>query len=234
MLDQLNKLYETSVFLLPWGTFLIGLLGSLHCLGMCGGLVLSCAPEAKNNIAYQLGRLSSYSVLALLIGYVGSFFKFSKSDPVLTVIPALIIGSTLIWIGLRGFIKNRVSFHTPSKFSNFTHGIWSKIMPKPGQAVSTKTSYSIGAFSIFLPCGLLYGVIAALGAFESPLLALACVITFWCGTLPLMAGAPDIIKRFLRPLQQKLPLLSSAFLILIGLGTIGHRVYLSYQVTSCH
>ena len=236
MLDQLDDLYLTSKFLLPWSTFVIGFVGSLHCVGMCGGLVMSCSPTPTNNSFYQLGRLVSYSFLALLAGFLGNYFSFSKTNPIASVVPALIIGLMLIWIGLRHFIKNSNQLKLPVKLSALIHKTWGKILPKGGKAITKKTSFLIGSFSIMLPCGLLYGVILVLAAFNNPLLAWLCIFTFWVGTLPAMGFAPDIIKRFLRPLYQKLPVLTSTFMIVVGITTIAHRVFLSYQATgaNCH
>ena len=234
MLVQLDDLYTTSKYLLPWSTFLIGIIGSLHCAGMCGGLALSCSPTIKNNGSYQLGRLFSYSLLALLSGFIGSYFHFSKTNPIFSVIPGVLIGLVLIWIGLKVFLKNSNSFQLPPKINQFIYRLWGKFLPKNNQEVTLKNSFFVGSFSILLPCGLLYGVILTLGAFNTPLWSLVCIFTFWLGTLPMMAFTPNIIKIILKPLSQRMPLITSSVLIVVGLGTIISRVYMSYQVVSCH
>ena len=96
--------------------------------------------------------------------------------------------------------------------------------------------FVIEPVSIFLPCGFLYGVVIALATFSNPMIALISIITFWIGTLPAMSVAPDLIKRILKPLYQRMPLVTSSFLIIIGFLTIINRVSMAYQEVhnSCH
>lgn len=234
MSDLLNDLYSTSQVLLPWMTFLIGLVGSIHCAGMCGGLVMACGSKVSNNISYQLGRLVSYSILAILSGVIGSYFSFTKSSPIYSIIPGVLIGIVFIWLGIKVFLVNSSRIKIPNIVSKMIYSSWSKVLPQKGEVVTRSTSFSIGAFSILLPCGLLYGVILALGSFNSPLWALLCIFTFWLGTLPMMGFAPNLIKIVLTPVAKRLPIITSLVLILLGIGTILHRIHMSYQTVSCH
>lgn len=235
MSDQFAELLNTSKYLLPWSTFLIGLLGSVHCVGMCGGLVVSCAPRMTNNISYQIGRLTSYGILAMLAGVLGSFLNFRESDPVISVVSGSIIGLMFIWFGLKRFVTSSSKLKLPHFLEKTIYKLWSKFLPKGKENISVVSSFMVGSFSIFLPCGLLYSVLLALGAFQSPLLALLCIFTFWLGTLPLMSFAPEILVKLLRPLSLKLPLVTSSTLVLIGVVTIAHRLYSLYHVApTCH
>ena len=60
--------------------FLIGLLGSMHCIGMCGGFVAmyalkkpTAAPSLPYHLLYNIGRMSTYAIIGGTLGYVGSF-----------------------------------------------------------------------------------------------------------------------------------------------------------------
>lgn len=234
-MDQLDSLYTTSKFLLPWAVFVIGLLGSLHCVGMCGGLVMSCAPTPKNNMFYQLGRLLSYSLLALLAGSITNYFSFGKNYPIASTIPGVFLGGILVYTGAKLIFARAGLISGPQFFSKFRIKLSKKVFPSSGDIITNRTSFFVGTFSILLPCGFLYGVILALAAFNSPILALISIFCFWVGTLPAMAFAPDVIKRILKPLYLKMPLVSSSFLIFIGLITIANRVAMAYQeVKHCH
>lgn len=234
-MGQLDNIYESSKYLLPWTTFTIGLLGSLHCAGMCGGLVLSCSPKIKNNVTYQFGRLTSYSFLAMAAGSIGNYFAFSKSNPIASIVPAMAIGIFLIYLGIKLILKNKPGVNLPRFFTKLRGMMWKKALPRKGESVGIQTSYLIGFMSIFLPCGFLYGVILALATFNSPLLSLVSITTFWIGTLPVMSFAPGLIKRVLRPIYLRMPFVTSSFLILIGFLTIANRVAMAYQeVHSCH
>ena len=234
-MDQLDNIYTSSKYLLPWSVFLIAFLGSLHCVGMCGGLVLSCAPKLKNNILYQLGRLISYSILAVLAGSLGNYFSFSQTNPWASIIPSVFIGFFLVYTGVKLILKKKGMSFNISFLSRLRNRAWAKILPKVHSEVSYISSFLVGLFSILLPCGFLYGVILALATFNSPLLSLISIFCFWLGTLPAMSIAPGLIKSFLRPLYMRMPLITSSFLIIIGFLTIANRVALAYkEVNSCH
>jgi sulfite exporter TauE/SafE/copper chaperone CopZ len=108
--ELLAKLNEGNV---GYGLiFIIGLLAGFHCVGMCGGLVVSYSAsclkngETKNKFAphfqYNLGRLISYSVIGAILGGVGSFFGI---NPIFTGIITVLAGFFMIIMGL-SFIKN--------------------------------------------------------------------------------------------------------------------------------
>ena len=60
----------------PWVSFLAGLSGSLHCVGMCGGLVTASCDKEKDVFRYQVGRLLGYMAIGAFAGFLGSFIKF--------------------------------------------------------------------------------------------------------------------------------------------------------------
>ena len=236
-MDQLDKIYETSKYLLPWSTFLIGFLGSLHCAGMCGGLVMACGNKPTHNALYQVGRLTSYSLLAIISGFAGRFLTVGDVSPTFSLLVALSLGAFLIFLGVKLILKNNSSIKPPKFFTSLSFRLFSKVLPKKNGKNNPMSSYLIGSFSILLPCGFLYGVILALATYRSPLLSLICIITFWIGTLPIMALAPGLIKKLLRPIYLKMPMITSSFLIVIGLMTIANRALALYQTTqghSCH
>ena len=62
-----------------WTAFLLGLAGSLHCAGMCGPLALALPATGTGTVgyvtgrlAYNLGRLATYSVLGVVFGLLGN------------------------------------------------------------------------------------------------------------------------------------------------------------------
>lgn len=62
---------DSSIYI---STFLTSLLGSFHCLGMCGGIVLVIDPLKGGALFYHLGRLVSYLLMGVLAGYLGHQF----------------------------------------------------------------------------------------------------------------------------------------------------------------
>jgi len=229
-----SEILDSSLTMIPWIAFLAGIGGSLHCVGMCGGLVVTCAPTKKSVFTYQIGRLLGYSFLGLLAGSLGHLLTFSQTSPAYSLIPAFLIGGLLIFWGLKSWLGKKAELPVPQTFRKFHMNIWQKMMGKTNG--STK-SFTIGALSIFLPCGLLYGVVLTVASFQNPLIGLMSMFFFWLGTVPAMNFAPDIVRRVFKPLVQKLPRMTALCLIGIGVFTISSRVYGVYMQASgatCH
>jgi sulfite exporter TauE/SafE len=231
-LAQLSDIYTTDTYLVPWIAFLVGIGGSLHCIGMCGGLATGCTVKKNGNILYQLGRLASYTLLGLFAGTMGRFLMFKQDSVYSTLIPAIMIGLIFIYWGLKPWLPN-VQIHMPKKFSDFHMRLWRKYL-----GVEYKDSniapFMIGSLSIFLPCGLLYGVVLALASFKSPMIGAISMLAFGLGTLPAMGLAPSIIQKILTPLRRNMPLVSSFVLVSFGVITISTRLYTYYTTGQCH
>ncbi|MDD0853401.1 sulfite exporter TauE/SafE family protein [Halobacteriovorax sp. GB3] len=210
-----------------------GLGGSLHCVGMCGGLVAACAPTKKSIATYQVGRLFGYLLLGLIGGAIGSLLRFRLSHGESSLLAAFSIGALLIYWGVQSYRGKKAEMPLP-KFVEKTHrSLWIRSMNLFQDQNSAK-SMSVGFLSILLPCGMLYGVIISVSALQSPALAAMLMFFFWLGTLPAMGLAPGIIQKVIKPIFKKAPKLSSIFLIAIGLSTISFRVWGLYQEHFCH
>lgn len=223
MSDHLTSLMNAPVWLVPWFAFLAGLGGSLHCIGMCGGLVVSCGAEKKNLFDYHIGRFLGYALLGLLGGFLGKIFTIQRDNPIYALVPSILIGLIFIYLGSKSFFKGRVQINfvpsfVSSKFNQWQQSAFAK-------SLQLRNSFMIGLLSILLPCGLLYGVVLTLAMSQSPMIGLVSMITFWAGTLPGLVFAPSLFRKILTPLKNRLPLMSSFLLIGIGLTTIAWRVY---------
>lgn len=207
--------------LLPWVSFLAGLGGSLHCVGMCGGLVTATCQKSNDIVRYQLGRLLGYLTLGFFAGMLGKIFTIQASNPKLTFIPGLILGTLFLFWGIQNFRGKKAELPTPKWMGKLYTKLWLRFVYK--NDTSSKPAIT-GLLSILLPCGLLYGVVLGVAAFEHSFHALFTMFFFWLGTLPSMVMAPTVIQKFLRPLKLKLPKAYAVSLILIGVATISYRV----------
>lgn len=214
---------------LPWVSFVAGIGGSLHCVGMCGGLVTATCQSSNEVARYQIGRLSGYLMLGFFAGILGKIFTIQATNPKLTLIPGLILGTLFLFWGIQNFRGKKAEIPVPKFFSLIYTKLWMKFISKNN---NFSKSFFIGALSIFLPCGLLYGVILGIAAFEHSIHALISMFFFWLGTLPSMILAPTIIQKFLRPLKLKLPRAYAISLIIIGLATISYRVVRFQEVNA--
>ncbi|MEA9357643.1 sulfite exporter TauE/SafE family protein [Bacteriovorax sp. PP10] len=213
----------------PWVSFIAGLGGSLHCVGMCGGLVTATCDKNNDIIRYQLGRLLGYLGLGLFAGFIGSLFKFEQTSPAIAIIPGLVIGLLFLYWGIQNWRGKKAELPMPKFMGKLYSYLWKKLVYKN---VNFSKSFFTGLISIFLPCGLLYGVVLGGVAVQHPLMALISMFFFWLGTVPSMVTAPHILRKILNPLRNKLPKTYGATLVLIGLLTVSFRVMAYYDLHS--
>jgi sulfite exporter TauE/SafE len=212
-LDQLNNFF-------PWVSFLAGLGGSLHCVGMCGGLVTASCDRSADIARYQVGRLLGYLALGAVAGFAGGLFNFAAAPSWLMLFPSFLVGSLFIFWGIKSYRGQKAELPLPKFLQRSYQGMWTKVNRTFPQI--TKAFFT-GLISILLPCGLLYGVIAATVALQSPWTAMLGMFAFWLGTLPAMVAAPGLVKRVLRPLSQRRPKVYAIALMTVGVFTIGVR-----------
>lgn len=216
---------------LPWVSFIAGIGGSLHCVGMCGGLVTATCSRSSEVVRYQFGRLAAYLILGFFAGMLGKIFTIQADHPKLTLIPGLIIGLLFLFWGVQNYRGKKAEIPTPKFFNGIYTKLWMKFIH---QNKGFSKSFFTGLLSIFLPCGLLYGVVLGVAAFEHSFQALFAMFFFWLGTVPSMVLAPSIIQKFLRPFKSKLPKTYAISLIIIGLATIGFRISHFQEVSTPH
>lgn len=207
---------------IPAATFLAGLTGSLHCVGMCGGLVTASCHSNKDVVRYQFGRLLGYLVLGLIVGSLAELLDLKTQHPLLSFLPTLLIGLLFIYWGIKAFKQNSQAKHQNKALNKLYFSLWHKLV---ANNKSFSRSFFVGLISILLPCGFLYGVLLGTLASQSMPIAILGMLSFWFGTLPAMVLAPSVIRKILRPFQSHRPRIYASILIIIGLGTISFRGY---------
>ena len=173
-----------------WSALVFGLMGSFHCIGMCGPIAFMLPVDRNSTLKknlqiglYHLGRILSYSIIGLLFGFLGKgFYLFGFQQQL-----SIIIGLLMILIA---FIPYKIV--AKCNFSKPLFHIISKIKSGLGKALKKKTPdtfLTIGFLNGFLPCGLVYmAVFGALSTGNSWQGALYMAI-FGLGTIPLMTTA---------------------------------------------
>jgi len=180
--------------------FFIGLFGSIHCIGMCGPLAF--AIPINNNkwwlitgdkILYNLGRIVTYCVLGLLIGFIGKqLWIYGLQQSV-----SLLSGMLIIVAAFTRLFKMRLS---GSKLLSVLMLPFNKLLSYSLQYHSGH--FIIGLINGLLPCGFVY--LALAGAINTPTPFSAGVFMFWfgMGTFPLMLIA-TISSGFIGPLVRR-------------------------------
>ncbi len=214
--------------------FITGLLGGVHCFGMCGGIVGALTlntPKKQSkltlfsiNIGYNIGRLAGYTVAGALVGLLGSSIidlsGINQAQNVLALIASffmIALGLYLagIWSGI-------------AKLEIIGSHLWKVIQPitKHFMPVTNfKQAIPLGFLWGWLPCGLVYTALiwtlSAGGAIEGALIMLA----FGLGTLPNLLAMGVIAARLSKWVRHpKIRLISGLLVVFIGLLTL-MRVY---------
>ena len=185
--------------------FLGGLLGSAHCVGMCGGFAVMIGAGAhswRTNLArqcvYSGGRIFTYASLGAVVGYAG--LRLAQEMPRVVNAQALfafLAGMFLIVQGLisAGILSRRrlslagmapgrgtASGHAPAIASCLAGGTLGSLLRTPG----SQAAFLAGMLTGFLPCGLVYAYLALATSTNDPLVGSATMLAFGLGTLPLM------------------------------------------------
>lgn len=181
----------------------MGLFGGLHCVAMCGGVVgvlCTAAPrcasagggpggekarQAPYWLAYNAGRLGSYTMLGLLFGTLGTLstgaFPLDGLRFGLRAIAALcMLFVGLHLMGLPSIMRGVESIGAP---------IWRRVSPLTRRFLPLRTprhALVLGGMWGLMPCGLLYGALALSASAESSVLGAATMLAFGIGTLPVM------------------------------------------------
>jgi sulfite exporter TauE/SafE len=186
---------------IPWAVFGASLLGSAHCVGMCGGLILAAAPRPAQVARYHIGRLIGYLTLgtfagSLSLGWIGT----------------LVIAAGLIHMGVSVWRGRGVHFFwIPQAWLNRLY------RAARGQA------FFVGLLSVALPCGWLHGFVLAAASMHSPLKGALVLALFWLGTLPALTATPWIASKVLTPFSRRSPRMAAALLIAAGFLALGAR-----------
>lgn len=169
--------------------FLAGLLGGVHCLGMCGGIVAAMGIQPGGHarwqtlVGYNLGRISSYGAAGALAGLVGS--AAFLSDHLLPVQNALYLLAQvmLILVGLYLAGLNRAVLW----IERLGGGLWRRLQPRVGAMFPVDgfgKAMIAGLFWGWLPCGLVYSMLVSALATGHPRAGAALMLAFGLGTLP--------------------------------------------------
>ncbi|MBB5017607.1 hypothetical protein HNQ59_000876 [Chitinivorax tropicus] len=210
--------------------FLSGLLGGVHCAGMCGGLVgamslnLPAANRHRLIMGYNLGRLTSYVLAGALAGAVGASSLLLQQ--LLPISIALYLIANLLLIGLGLYLAGLSSAIT--QLERLGGRLWRVIQPRLARHLPIRRlsdAWWAGMVWGWLPCGLVYTALVSALASGSPWRGAGVMLAFGLGTLPNLIAMGLSAQQLLRWLQQawvrRLAGLSVAAFGLLGLFRIG-------------
>lgn len=178
-----------------WSGFLLGFLGSFHCVGMCGPLAMALPDPSSSNakfifgrILYNFGRAITYAMMGAVFGLIGYGFYFSGIQRAVSItIGILIIFSALPMLGR---LKNKWQF-------NFS-GRLKKMLAPLFQKTAASNLFIIGLLNGLLPCGFVYMGIAGAVLTGTVIDGTLFMLLFGLGTFPMMMML-SVSRRFVTP-----------------------------------
>ena len=213
-----------------WSALLLGLGGSLHCVGMCGPLALALsagrgrtARFLVSRLLYNGGRTVTYTALGLVFGLVGGVVDFAGWQRGLSVI----LGALIIAGAVGDLLQHRL------EFDRWIGGAGAWLKQPMGRLMrldNPGSLFLVGILNGLLPCSFVLLALAASLAAGGPVQGMAFMALYGAGTIPLML-ATSCAGRVLRPnlqgtIRRILPVgmaALGALLVLRGLGLVaGH------------
>ncbi len=188
--------------------FLAGFVGSLHCIGMCGPLAITCGGRARDTFLWHGGRTATYAILGGLAGAFGSMMPGPG-----WVVPVL---STLLifWFaaGLAGLIEEpHVSIpgvkHLTTNLARRTNFL---------------ARFGFGMATGLLPCGLVYAALGIPVAASDPVVGALAMTAFGVGTMPALTAVAMGLRRVVMG-NLALRRMLAAGVVIAALWSIGMR-----------
>jgi sulfite exporter TauE/SafE len=205
-------------------SFITGLLGTGHCIGMCGGLVsaLSLSGVGQRggwpfHLLYNAGRITTYTVIGAIVGWLGSALAYSDQFRLIT--RSLLLGSDifiiLVGLGTAGLFSwinaAKLGFSGPMRFITIAVNDLRRFPP-------ALSALPLGLIFGFIPCGYLYAVAISAAQSASVSTGAMMLLAFGIGTAPslvLFGGAAHWLSK-----QARAWMMRFAGLIVAGMGVI--------------
>ena len=177
-----------------WSALILGLLASVHCAGMCGGLqaalqqpqvIRSPREHLVHLIALNLGRVCTYLIAGFIVAALGLTLLQPWMTGMASGLPRIAAATVLLLIGMHLlFYRYQIlGFLEP-----LGQGVWrvaTRLIPSVSHS-GLRGSFSRGLLWAFLPCGLLYSVLIVSLFAENAVQGAAITAGFGLGTLPSM------------------------------------------------
>ncbi|TWT96415.1 sulfite exporter TauE/SafE family protein [Neorhodopirellula pilleata] len=210
------------------------LLGSMHCVGMCGPLAIWAsgagekAPRRQiitSTTLYHLGRLITYTIAGLIAGGIGSLVDVGGQTLGFQLAAARVVGSIMVLIGAWKLFSmwlprtTTTSGPVPSRIG----GLLVKLRPYVFRLPPSGRALATGLLTTLLPCGWLYLFALVAAGTGNPFSGAITMAAFWIGTVPaltaLIAGTQTLSRKFV----QIVPTAAAVLLIVTGCVTASGR-----------
>lgn len=230
----------TELWPIASAALVTGLLGSAHCLGMCGGIsglfavnasIRSIRQQIPLSIAYNTGRIATYAFLGIVVAMLGR--GAVNSVPDLAAPVRLASGVLIILVGLQVAFGWRLL----SLVENVGARLWRRVAPAAKGLVPVENllqALGLGLIWGLLPCGLVYSVLLLAATTTDSLSGAVVMIAFGLGTMPAMV-ATGVSASKLAQFMNRRRVGAGLLIILMGIATIAMPIKtLSDSADSMH
>lgn len=181
-----------------YAALLMGLAGSAHCFGMCGGIAGALGMRARslhdNAIStaihaalYQSGRISGYAILGFAFGAVGQLLQSLLDLARISLVLRVAAGFLLLLIAARMLLR----WNGLVVLERIGMRLWKFVQPLTRRLAGggVPQTFMLGVLWGLLPCGMVYSMLAFAALSGSALKGAALMLAFGVGTVPAMFGA---------------------------------------------
>jgi sulfite exporter TauE/SafE len=238
-----------SMLSLAGAVFAASLVGSAHCAGMCGGLVLlAVSPDGtarkpwSRQFAYHGGRGIGYTLLGVLAGAIGLSMQSTAKLAGVQHAAAWVAGAAMILIGI-AMAWHALGWSMPRFMRSSTTGSCPGSGPGPWRLLATALhrrafrldpttrAFAIGLLTPMLPCGWLYLFAITAAGTASPVLGGVVMASFWLGTVPILAALGAGLGLLTGPIRKRLPVVGALLVVALGLLTVTGRLSIPASMT---
>ena len=219
--------------------FVIGLITSVHCIAMCGGINLSQTLQKdsepstnvsramfQNAAAYNAGRIISYTIIGGILGGIGAFTGMAgtlQTSSFFQGLLKLLAGTLMVVMGINmlGLFPGLRRFHLQIPLPHFQKGRPKKASHK------RRTPFIIGLFNGLMPCGPLQSMQIVALASANPFTGALSMFFFALGTIPLMLGFGSIVAGLGKRFTKQVLKCGAILVVVMGLSMMSQGTALS-------
>jgi hypothetical protein len=223
-----------GLWTLPLAMLVAGFASGVHCLGMCGGIVSAFSarraralpgaggvahPEWPRQLAFNAGRIMSYASAGAIVGVIGSLGVWIAGALPAQAVLLMLANAMLVLVGLHLAGVG----HTLLRLEALGAPLWGKLQPLAARLLPADTlpqSFAAGALWGWLPCGLVYGALAAAAFAGSPGRGAFAMLAFGLGTLPNLLAVGFAAAR-LRVWTARRAVRLAAGTVIVAFGVLG-------------
>ena len=202
--------------------FVIGLAGSLHCIGMCSPLAMAVSRTGRNaifrNLLYNFGRVLTYGVFGIIVSFAGRGLYMAGLQQWVSIIAGL---------AMLGIALSSTRIVTPAFMQRRILQLTNSLKNQFRQTLNNRNESSLvllGMINGLLPCGMTLIALGYCVTLPGPWNGFSAMLLFGLGTLPAMVGFTAIIKSIVSRLKIRYSTLQTGLLIACAMLLIGRGI----------